>query len=114
MDPPRLRETYSLPPRHSSLTPLRNSNGIPQITLPIWIDTYDFANRSEILGIGRWGSRTAKPHFTASELGGCLVDVVLQRNAQMAAKARELADVCGGVAGGRVKAAKELAKLVGL
>ncbi|KAF4625106.1 hypothetical protein G7Y89_g13063 [Cudoniella acicularis] len=69
------------------------SAGIPQIVLPVWIDTYDFALRVEHLGIGAWGNRTAAPRVEASELGKALVRVVnTDESAGMAANARVLAE----------------------
>lgn len=52
------------------------SAGIPQVVLPVWIDTYDFSTRVEYLGIGVWGSKTAAPRVKASELGRALVRVI--------------------------------------
>lgn len=39
--------------------------GVPQIILPFWFDTFDFAQRVEILGIGQYGSRNSVPGVTA-------------------------------------------------
>lgn len=67
------------------------SAGVPQIILGVWADTYDYANRAELLGIGRWGNINACPRWSVSELSPILEDVILQRHEHYAAKARMLA-----------------------
>ncbi|KAJ4011013.1 hypothetical protein NW752_007449 [Fusarium irregulare] len=47
--------------------------GIPQVLLPAWTDCYDFANRVELLGIGRWGNKKAKPRWTEDELSEAIL-----------------------------------------
>jgi len=69
-----------------------DSAGVPQVVLPVWIDTYDFAIRVEYLGIGVWGNRVAAPYAEGAELGGALVQVVDgSDSAAMLAKARQIA-----------------------
>ncbi|KAH7108985.1 hypothetical protein B0J13DRAFT_320538 [Dactylonectria estremocensis] len=51
--------------------------GVPQLVLPGWADCYDFANRAELLGIGRWGNKEAKPRWQKDELCEALTQVVL-------------------------------------
>ncbi|KAK8010012.1 UDP-glucoronosyl and UDP-glucosyl transferase family protein [Apiospora arundinis] len=84
--------------------------GVPHIVLPVWIDCFDFANRAELLGIGRWANRRTLPLNSARELGPALVDVVLsKRNSQeMRRRAEELAKICGREGGGRVVAARNI------
>ncbi|KAG9716470.1 hypothetical protein KCU73_g15634, partial [Aureobasidium melanogenum] len=66
--------------------------GVPQVVLPVWIDTYDFAIRVEYLGIGIWGNRAAAPYAEGSELSKALVKVVDGDNsAAMSAKAKQIA-----------------------
>ncbi|KAH0156705.1 glycosyltransferase family 1 protein, partial [Aureobasidium melanogenum] len=66
--------------------------GVPQVVLPVWIDTYDFAIRVEYLGIGIWGNRAAAPYAEGSELSKALVKVVDGINsAAMSAKAKQIA-----------------------
>ncbi|KAI4847747.1 UDP-glucoronosyl and UDP-glucosyl transferase family protein [Aureobasidium sp. EXF-8845] len=66
--------------------------GVPQVVLPVWIDTYDFAIRVEYLGIGVWGNRTAAPYAEGLELGRALIEVVDGDNsAAMLEKARQIA-----------------------
>ncbi|SPJ72279.1 uncharacterized protein FTOL_02007 [Fusarium torulosum] len=52
------------------------SAGVPQVLLPAWTDCYDFANRVELLGIGRWGNKEAKPRWRQDELAEALQEVV--------------------------------------
>ncbi|KAJ2976502.1 hypothetical protein NQ176_g4916 [Zarea fungicola] len=80
--------------------------GIPQVVLPVWTDCFDYANRVEMLGIGRWGSKEAKPRWKAEELARALVDVVLDRNNELSAKTKALSEICGGDSGGRDQAAR--------
>jgi UDP:flavonoid glycosyltransferase YjiC (YdhE family) len=80
---------------------------VPQVVLPVWADTYDYAWRVEYLGIGRYGSRKASPKYTADELGPVLLDVLLGRESQnMRSKAQELASACATLGEGRDTAAK--------
>ncbi|THW62868.1 UDP-glucoronosyl and UDP-glucosyl transferase family protein [Aureobasidium pullulans] len=66
--------------------------GVPQVVLPVWIDTYDFAIRVEYLGIGVWGNRVAAPYVGASELGTAFLKVVDGReSAGMMIKAKSIA-----------------------
>ncbi|KAH8895948.1 UDP-Glycosyltransferase/glycogen phosphorylase [Thozetella sp. PMI_491] len=83
--------------------------GVPHVVLPVWADTYDFAHRVETLGVGRWGSRQARPSFKASELGPILLDVVLGPRAQeYQENARRIARVCGENGGAAAIAAREI------
>lgn len=69
--------------------------GVPQVVLPVWIDCFDYANRAELLGIGLWGNRTARPRCVASELAPVLVRAVFGGGAgEMRRRAGELARVC--------------------
>ncbi|TEA15892.1 Glycosyltransferase sdnJ [Colletotrichum sidae] len=70
--------------------------GVPQVILPVWADTFDFAHRAELLGIGRWGSRKHAPGYGAEELGAAMKEVVvgdgarkLRQRAKAVAKERE-------------------------
>jgi UDP:flavonoid glycosyltransferase YjiC (YdhE family) len=71
---------------------LEISAGIPQVLLTPWSDCYDFANRVEMLGIGRWASKEAKPRWRRDELATCLEDVLFGPKAdEIRMKAREMA-----------------------
>ncbi|KAF9764432.1 hypothetical protein IL306_002804 [Fusarium sp. DS 682] len=51
-------------------------SGVPQALLPAWTDCYDFANRVELLGIGRWANKKAKPRWKEDELAEALLDII--------------------------------------
>ncbi|KAL7948055.1 glycosyltransferase family 1 protein [Trichoderma barbatum] len=51
--------------------------GIPQVVLPAWGVCYDYAQRVELLGVGRCGNRTTKPRWTAEELSLEMLKVLI-------------------------------------
>ncbi|KAK3175643.1 hypothetical protein K4F52_010097 [Lecanicillium sp. MT-2017a] len=80
---------------------------VPHVVLPQWTDCYDYAQRVEWLGIGRHGSRTHKPRWSADELSMALVDVLYGESAEaMKQKARDLAGVCEKQGDGAKNAAR--------
>ncbi|KAL8381634.1 hypothetical protein RB595_005764 [Gaeumannomyces hyphopodioides] len=82
------------------------TTGTPQVVLPQWADCYEFAYRAEMLGIGRWGSKMAKPQWSAEELGPALIEVVIgKKRDTYRRRARSLSERFG-VSAGREKAAK--------
>ncbi|KAJ3963093.1 hypothetical protein N0V92_000234 [Colletotrichum tropicale] len=86
--------------------------GIPQVVLPGWADCYDFAQRAEILGIGKWANRKAKPYWKRDELGDCLEGVLFGPHAKMIqARAKDLSKRHPEGAG-RLKAAEEILALL--
>ncbi|CAH0034102.1 unnamed protein product [Clonostachys rhizophaga] len=82
--------------------------GVPQVIVPCWLDTYDFANRAELLGIGRWGSPKGCPRWTESEFAPILVDVAIENNEKYNARSRQIAEICSRDGGGRVTAARKI------
>ncbi|KAM0430037.1 hypothetical protein ACHAPT_006043 [Fusarium lateritium] len=79
----------------------------PQVVLPQWTDCYDFAQRVEMLGIGRLGSRKTKPRWVAKELSQSLADVIFGKDSEaMKKKAEDLAKLCKNAGEGRDVAAK--------
>ncbi|KAF7556680.1 hypothetical protein G7Z17_g1246 [Cylindrodendrum hubeiense] len=81
--------------------------GIPQVVLPLWTDCYEYAQRVEMHGIGRWGTRISKPQWTSEELTRELLIVLLgERSEAMKRKAKELAAVCKANGNGAIVAAK--------
>ncbi|EJP67803.1 UDP-glucoronosyl and UDP-glucosyl transferase, putative [Beauveria bassiana ARSEF 2860] len=87
----------------------KTSAGVPQVILPVWGDTYDFAKRAEWLGIGKFGSWNHAPKVEANELGRALKQVVLgPQSSKFQAKATELATLCRGNGGGRHTAAQTI------
>ncbi len=86
---------------------------MPQVILPVWGDTYDFAKRVEWLGIGKFGSKRYAPKVSANELGNALKQVVLSpQAANFQAKATELATLCNRDGGGRNIAAKTILGMI--
>ncbi|CAG7992048.1 unnamed protein product [Penicillium olsonii] len=83
--------------------------GVPQVILPQWIDCYDYAERVEMLGIGRVGNRKAKPQWTARELSKELLRVLQGQSAiSMRQRASDLASMCDKNGIGAVVAAQTL------
>ncbi|KAH7014863.1 family 1 glycosyltransferase [Ilyonectria destructans] len=83
--------------------------GVPQVVLPLWTDCYEYAQRVEMHGIGRWGTRVSKPKWTAEELTRELLVVLHgERSDAMKVKARELAAICKINGNGAVVAARML------
>lgn len=89
-------------------------SGVPQVLLPVWYDTYDFANRVEYLSIGRWASKTTAPHVDADEFSRAVMAVVDkgEEGRRIRVRARELGEVCQK-AGGRKRACAKIIELVG-
>ncbi|PYI08226.1 UDP-Glycosyltransferase/glycogen phosphorylase [Aspergillus sclerotiicarbonarius CBS 121057] len=51
--------------------------GVPQVVLPVWFDTFDFAARVEYLGIGVCGSRKTAPDVSGEDLVEALLCVLV-------------------------------------
>ncbi|KAI0197522.1 glycosyltransferase family 1 protein [Astrocystis sublimbata] len=88
--------------------------GVPQVVCPVWIDTYEFATRAEMLGIGVKGNEVAAPNLKADELVRAL-DKVLEDSVDaigMREKAKRLAGDVGYVDGGRKIAADRIKRHV--
>jgi UDP:flavonoid glycosyltransferase YjiC (YdhE family) len=88
--------------------------GVPQVVCPVWIDTYEFATRAEMLGIGVRGNETAAPYVRAEELARALEKVVGDgaETREMREKAKRLADEVGCVDTGRKTAADQIKRRV--
>ena len=86
---------------------------MPQLVLACWLDTLEFANRVEWLGIGVNGSRNAAPSVEGRELSEALLKVVVggSEAARMKQKAKDLADISGR-AGGRKKACERILQIL--
>jgi hypothetical protein len=83
--------------------------GVPQVVLPQWTDCYDYAQRVEMLGIGRLGNRAAKPLWTETELGDVLSEVLLGKSSDsIKRKATALATVVKAKGNGAENAARLL------
>ena len=89
------------------------SAGVPQVLLPPWSDCYDFGNRVEMLGIGRWANKQAKPRWEQWELANCINEVLFGPEAgQIRKRAVELAERHPEFSG-RERAAEEIMALAG-
>ncbi|UNI13378.1 hypothetical protein JDV02_000127 [Purpureocillium takamizusanense] len=89
------------------------SAGVPQVILPVWGDTYDFAKRAEWLGIGKFGNPRHAPDVDARELGRNLEKVLFGPRAQgIKEKAQRLADLCRDGGGGRRIAAEHILQML--
>lgn len=86
---------------------------MPQVVLPCWLDTLEFANRVEWLGIGVYGSRSATPSVEGQELSQALMKVLGNgiEAARIKQKAKKLADISGKV-GGRKKAFEKIVEIL--
>lgn len=84
--------------------------GVPQVVCPVWFDTYDFATRVELLGIGVRGNETAAPNVKSEELA-CALGKVVGDSAiahEMREKAKRLAEEAGYTDTGRKIAAARI------
>jgi hypothetical protein len=79
------------------------------------MDTFDFARRAELLGIGRWGNKMSSYNGAwGRELASALIEVLLGVEAnRMKEKARRLAVLCNKNNGGRDIAARIILKEIG-
>ncbi|OTA59681.1 glycosyltransferase family 1 protein [Hypoxylon sp. EC38] len=84
--------------------------GVPQVVCPVWIDTYDFARRVEMIGVGVRGNDNAAPYVKSDEFVTALERVV--GNSAEADKFRETAkrisEQVGWVDSGRKIAAQHI------
>ena len=88
--------------------------GVPQVVLPVWFDTYEFAARVDYLGVGVWGSKKSAPGVEAGEFSAALLGV-LGRGGDgegMRERARVLGEVSRGK-GGRKRAAEVVEGFLG-
>lgn len=65
------------------------SSGVPQVVLPLWWDTYEYANQVQWLGVGVWGNRKYAPNVHADELASAVFQVL--DGSSFEKKAREVA-----------------------
>jgi hypothetical protein len=78
--------------------------GVPQVVLPQWYDTYDYAAKVEWLGVGVFGNKRCAPGIEGSEFAKALEKGL---ETGMAEKAVEVGKVCG-----RKEGRKEVAKMI--
>lgn len=85
---------------------------MPHVVLPFWTDCYDYANRVEMLGIGRKGARRQQPVFEATEFSETILEVVQGKYSEsMRERAWELARLCMENGNGADIAAQGILKL---
>ncbi|KAH8424662.1 glycosyltransferase family 1 protein [Aspergillus melleus] len=85
--------------------------GVPQVVLPTWFDTYDFAHRAEYCGIGVWGSRNSAPAVRGVDLGQALIRVLAsEESIGMSDRAKKVAAQLEGE--GRVIACEKIIGLI--
>ena len=80
-----------------------NRSGVPHIVLPVWFDTYDYAQRAEFLNIGIFGNQTCTPEVCAEELGRALVRITGDSGeaSKFRASAKRLKEICRAKGNGR-------------
>jgi UDP:flavonoid glycosyltransferase YjiC (YdhE family) len=82
---------------------------VPQVVLLQWTDCYDYAQRVEMLGIGRLGNRTTKPLWSTPELSRALQEVLIGESSNaVKQRAGELANLCKSRGNGAFNAARIL------
>ncbi|KAG9316542.1 glycosyltransferase family 1 protein [Chiua virens] len=91
-------------------------SGVPQIILPVWFDTFDYACRVEYLNIGLFGNKTCAPDVQAEEFGTALVRVTghSQEAVALRASAQRLREVCRAKGSGRELASAAILKEIGM
>lgn len=103
---------YLTPCDEDSMLIILSSTGTPQVVLPFWYDTYEYANRAEWLGIGIYGNRRSAPTVEALELGRALTRIVGdgEEARRFRATAEALRERCIGYTG-RVLAAEKVLEI---
>ena len=82
---------------------LLDRSGVPHIVLPVWFDTYDYAQRAEFLNIGIFGSKTSAPGVRAEEFGRALVRITGddEEAVKFRTSANHLRELCRAKGNGR-------------
>ncbi|KAG8214161.1 hypothetical protein J3R82DRAFT_10936 [Butyriboletus roseoflavus] len=91
-------------------------SGIPHIVLPVWLDTYDHANRAEFLSIGIFGNKTCAPSVRAEEFGKALVRVTgdTEEAGKFRRSAKRLKELCRARGNGRELSSMVILKEAGI
>ncbi|KAI9568651.1 hypothetical protein HD554DRAFT_2021844 [Boletus coccyginus] len=91
-------------------------SGIPHIVLPVWYDTYDYAQRAEYLNIGIFGNRAFAPGVGAEEFGKALVRVSgdSEEAVKFKTSAKRLRELCRAKGNGRELASAAILKEAGI
>lgn len=89
-----------------------HSAGVPQIVLPLWTDTYNYAQLAEQTVVGIWGCRETPPDWTSDCLRDDVVKVALGPDSMaFRAKAKEVSAAAREQGVGREIWARIIAKL---
>ena len=91
-----------------------NRSGVPHIVLPVWFDTYDYAQRAEFLNIGIFANKTCAPGVGAEEFGKALVRVTGDsvEAGKLRTSAKHLKELCRAKRNGRELACAAILKEV--
>ncbi|KAF4448436.1 glycosyltransferase family 1 [Fusarium austroafricanum] len=60
--------------------------GVPQVILPKWFDTYNYAATAEYVGVGIWPNKATAPNWTAEELSSAFIKVISNETMREAAQ----------------------------
>lgn len=82
--------------------------GVPQLVLPVWWDTYEYAERARWLGIGLIGNVGVAPGVEGSQFGSKLLQIL--DDVEMPRRAAEVLVACRRRGEGRDIAANEVAE----
>lgn len=85
---------------------------MPQIVIPVWYDTYEYAARVEYFGVGVWGTKQTAPAINGLELGDAFLRILHgEESSTIQEKAKAIASKFGPVEG-RVVACEKLIELM--
>lgn len=79
---------------------------MPQLVLPIWVDTYEYAERARHLGIGLIGNVGVAPRVESMQMGLKLLQVINDETIKK--RAEEVGAACKRRGEGREIAAAEI------
>ncbi|KAK4497184.1 hypothetical protein PRZ48_011634 [Zasmidium cellare] len=82
--------------------------GIPQLVLPVWWDTYEYAERARYRGIGLVGNVGVAPGVEGTQFSSKLLQIL--NSPHMTERATEISEACKLRGEGRDLAAAEIAK----
>ncbi|RSL61361.1 hypothetical protein CEP51_013641 [Fusarium floridanum] len=82
--------------------------GVPQVVLPLWFDTYNYAATAEYRGVGIWPTKDTAPAWKAEPLGKAFLHALSDET--MKEKAEKLGEIARQY-GGRYLAARDIAEM---
>ncbi|KAG9311634.1 hypothetical protein JVU11DRAFT_7866 [Chiua virens] len=91
-------------------------SGVPQIVLPVWYDTFDYAHRVEMLNVGVFGNKTCTPGVKVEEFSKALLRVTgdSQEAVSFRLAAQRLKQVCRERGNRRQRASTAILKEIGM